>query len=68
MSLAPQYLNTRTSYAIEILTRLIQAPSVTPCDAGTIAFMSEQLAGLGFTTEQFEVQGVKKFNCELSLF
>ncbi|USD29409.1 succinyl-diaminopimelate desuccinylase [Pseudoalteromonas sp. SCSIO 43201] len=59
MSLAPQYLNTRTSYAIEILTRLIQAPSVTPCDAGTIAFMSEQLAGLGFTTEQFEVQGVK---------
>ncbi|WMO14418.1 succinyl-diaminopimelate desuccinylase [Pseudoalteromonas piscicida] len=59
MSLATQYQNLSTSYATEILTRLIQAPSVTPCDAGTIAFMSEQLAALGFTIERFEVQGVK---------
>ncbi|MEJ6474520.1 succinyl-diaminopimelate desuccinylase [Pseudoalteromonas piscicida] len=56
LALEQQY---HTSYAVEILRHLIQAPSVTPCDAGTIAFMSAQLASLGFSIETFEVQGVK---------
>lgn len=47
------------SDTLNTLTRLIQAPSVTPCDAGTITFMAQQLSALGFTVEQFEVSGVK---------
>ncbi|WP_440053703.1 succinyl-diaminopimelate desuccinylase [Pseudoalteromonas sp. T1lg65] len=59
MQYASLFDQPENSYSVEILRHLIQAPSVTPCDAGTIQFMSEKLGDLGFDTEVFERHGVK---------
>lgn len=52
--MAQQYLNTRqcpSPHTLSFLQRLIQAPSVTPDDAGLITWLSNELAMLGFDIE-----------------
>ncbi|WP_105167045.1 succinyl-diaminopimelate desuccinylase [Pseudoalteromonas sp. T1lg23B] len=53
-------ITTANLTTIQKLQKLIQAPSVTPDDAGTIKWLSDQLCDLGFEILLIEeVQGVK---------
>ncbi|MBE0457044.1 succinyl-diaminopimelate desuccinylase [Pseudoalteromonas prydzensis] len=47
------------SSAVSLVKELVAAPSVTPCDAGLIAKMSDYLSELGFEVTCFECKGVK---------
>ncbi|MBQ4838885.1 MULTISPECIES: succinyl-diaminopimelate desuccinylase [Pseudoalteromonas] len=44
---------------VDILQQLIRARSVTPNDAGTLAYLSKQLSKLGFEVVDIESNGVK---------
>lgn len=51
--------NFSSSLTVSFLQRLIQAPSVTPNDAGLIAWLSDELAMLGFDIHLINVNYVK---------
>ena len=42
---------------VELTSRLIACPSVTPADAGALGVVAEALAGIGFTVHRFAAGG-----------
>ncbi|MEL7479050.1 MAG: succinyl-diaminopimelate desuccinylase, partial [Pseudomonadota bacterium] len=56
--LSPVFKNTECVEVVDFLQTLVKAKSITPDDAGTLNWLSEQLGLLGFEIERIHKNGV----------